>query len=466
MKAYLITKIAQHRGAPRFWLEGSYPLNNGFEPGSKFNVVVDENQRRITLQVIETGERIVSSRTRHGKTMPVIDINSKQILQCFEGMNCVRVVIRHNLIHIFPEVVEYRKAERLQRIKDKLNNNEPLVMGSLSHGGGVMSHAIHNGLAKAGFNSRLSFANDIRDDLLEQAATHNDVWDADTVKVAAPMQHVVLDQWLLSKLGKVDVIECGISCSGASVAGRSKNGTAMAEQHDEVGHLIAPFIQIVGHLNPVAVILENVKPYQSTASMWILRHSLRDMGYTVHETTLNATEFNELEKRERLCVVAVTQGIDFDFESLNKPPRLNRKLGEVLDQVDSNDSRWSSFDYLVKHQDKHVARGNGFKMQVFDEESEHINTVTKGYAKIRSTDPKIINRETGLMRQLSVAEHARVKGIPEHLAADMNTTTGHELLGQSVCYAPFVAVGELLGNAFRKPMIASQARSLDLLSAA
>lgn len=466
MNTYSVRNITQNKGAPRLWLEGKAPEQVGFKPGARYDILVDTESKRVSLKLIEAGYRTVSQKERNGKTIPVIDINSKLILQVFEGMNCVRVIMRTNEIHIIPEVVEVKKTERLNRLDAKIQSGQPLTIGSISHGGGILSHALHKGLGQAGFNTKLSFANDIRDDLLEQASLVNDAWSSDTVRVNAPMQSLVLDSWMMSKLGFVDVLEMGIPCSGASVAGRSKNGTSMAEQHEEVGHLIAPAIQLIGQLNPVAVLLENVKPYQSTASMWILRHSLRDMGYQVHESVLDAGDFNELEHRERLCMVAVTAGIDFDFDALVKPAKVNRKLGEVLEHVPDDDKRWSTFDYLVKHQQKHAAKGNGFSMQLFDEQSDHINTITKGYAKIRSTDPKIRNARNGLLRQLTLKEHARVKGIPEEIVSGMNLTSGHEMLGQSVCYAPFVAVGELLGKSLRNKRLKVEKHQVDLMSAA
>lgn len=96
--------------------------------------------------------------------------------------------------------------------------------------------------------------------------------------------------------------------------------------------------------------------------------------------------------RKRLCMVAVTRGMQFDFGDLEKPEPQERKLREVLDAVSEDDPCWSSFDYLKRHQEKHAVRqagkGSGFAMQVFSEDSRFIGTITKGYSKVRSTDPK------------------------------------------------------------------------------
>jgi DNA (cytosine-5)-methyltransferase 1 len=73
-------------------------------------------------------------------------------------------------------------------------------------------------------------------------------------------------------------------------------------------------------------------------------------------------------------------------------------------------------------------------------------TITKGYAKVRSTDPKLQHpSDPDLLRQFSVVEHARIKGVPEGLVAGLSSTVAHEVLGQSICYEPFRAVGGSAG---------------------
>lgn len=79
------------------------------------------------------------------------------------------------------------------------------------------------------------------------------------------------------------------------------------------------------------------------------------------------------------------------------------------------------------------AEGKGFRLQIFDHDASSIGTVTKGYAKVRSTDPKIRHPDKpDLLRQLTPAEHARAKSIPSQLADGLSKTIAHEMLGQSV----------------------------------
>lgn len=453
MKAYEAIKLGEHRGSPRLWLQGMKAEIAGFLPGMRFNIRKDPAKHTLVLELNQFGDRIVSRKVQGEKVIPIIDINSSEALSVFEGFNSLRITIDDTVIKLQPMAVEIAKKERIARLKAKLEAGEPIAVGSIAHGGGVLSHAIHTGLQDGGLKARLAFANEIRPELLEHAYAHNNAWDAKTIPLIAPMQELAFDPETVNSLPKVEILEGGIPCSGASLSGRARNGAGHAESHPEVGHLIVPFLAIIAKVQPLAILLENVKPWQNSASMCILRNTLRDFGYTVHETILHAGEWNELESRSRLGVVAVTEGLDLDLSQISRPAPLVRTLAEVLDQVPEDDPNWDEMAYLKHKQEmdaekgRQGRKGTNFKMQIVTADSTSCPVITKGYSKRRSTDPKLAHPSNpNLLRQFTVAEHARIKGIPEWLVKMLGVTLGHELIGQSVCYGPFRAVGKLLAN--------------------
>jgi DNA (cytosine-5)-methyltransferase 1 len=400
------------------------------------------------LQANADGSRVVSGKKAGDKVNPVIDLNSKEMLAIFDGMAALRVAVKQGEIYLLPLASELKKQERFKRLKEKLESGDPLTMGSLSHGGGILSHAIHEGLKNAGVETLLAFANDIRPELLEHAAAHNDAWDENTKVFAAPMQELAFDDRGVAAIPKVEVLEMGLPCSGASRAGKAKRGLRHAEAHPEVGHLVVSALVILSKTNAACVVLENSPGYESSASADILRNQLRDMGYVCHERILRGKEWGALEDRTRWCMVAVTEGIDFDFDQLVPPGPGNRCLGDVLDAVPPDDPSWSRMDGLKAKELRDRAAGKNFAMQVFDEDSATIGTLTKGYSKVRSTDPKLRHTQNpDLLRQLTPAEHARVKDVPAHLIEGLSPTIAHEVLGQGVVYRPFEALGEYLGEA-------------------
>lgn len=449
MDGYFIKTIGANRGKPRVWLQGLELERAGFAPGQSYEIVV--KGKSVVLTLSNDGSRTVTPKQVRSRTMPVIDLNSKQLLAAFDGMAAIRMVVKDGQIYLLPLASELKKLERLQRLRTRLEAGEPLRIGSLSHGGGIMSHAIHAGLERAGLKAKLEFANEIRPELLEHASMFNDVWMADTVPLAAPMQELAFDDRGLAHIPKVEILEAGIPCSGASRAGTAKRGLKHPEAHPEVGHLVVSALIILNKAAPAIVTIENVPTYANTASASILRSQLRDLGYTTHERILNGKEWGAIENRDRWCMVAVTQGIEFDFDQLMPPKAKRQVIGDLLEDIPADDARWGTMKGLVEKEARDRAAGKNFKMQVFGKGDDSVGTLTKGYAKIRSTDPKLRHPDNpSLMRQFTATEHARFKQVPQHLLGDASETMKHEMLGQSVVYEKFADVGHHIGNSVNR----------------
>lgn len=449
LSGYFIKNIGANRGKPRIWLESLEVSSAGMKPGDKFEITLKNGSVLITAN--PDGSRTVSgkpSKKPGGPDIPIIDINSENLLAIFSGMAAIRLVQFEGAIHLMPLASELRKKERSSRLKHKVRNQIPLSVGSMSHGAGFLSHALHEGLKQAGIESRLSFANEIRPSLLDHASVVNDAWDSKTVPIGAPLQEFAFDNSALSHLERTEVVELGLPCSGASVSGRAKRNTAKAEDHPEVGHLVVGALVILAKVNPAIILLENVVPYASTASASILRNQLRDLGYSTHEKVLSGGDFNALEDRKRWFMVAATEGMHFDWDMLKIPEKKTLLLSDILDDIPEDSPLWSEMTGLKAKQERDIADGKNFMMQIFSGQESSIGTLTKGYAKIRSTDPKIAHpNNPDLLRQVTEIEHARAKQQPPHLIEGLSKTLAHEVLGQSIVRDPVVATGELMGRA-------------------
>ncbi|MCU7879568.1 MAG: DNA cytosine methyltransferase [Candidatus Thiodiazotropha sp. (ex Lucinoma aequizonata)] len=74
---------------------------------------------------------------------------------------------------------------------------------------------------------------------------------------------------------------------------------------------------------PALLILENVKHYQNTVSMQVIRDVLSFLGYTLHETTLKGGDFGAIDGRERFYMMAASDDLPIGtlpFDTLT-PPR-------------------------------------------------------------------------------------------------------------------------------------------------
>jgi DNA (cytosine-5)-methyltransferase 1 len=446
---YYVKSIKQNRGMPRIYLDGIHAALAGFEPGDRYDIKIDEG-KSVTLVLNADGSRTVCGRLdkKTGeRTRPVVDINSDYFLKLFEGQDAVRMIVLEGKIMFLPIASELHKKDRLTRLLEKINSSKPLDTASMAHGGGVMSHALHEGMLAAGLDTRLLFVSEISADLVDHSRKLGGPWTKDTVGLAAPMQEVIQDEWLMSKLPKVDVAYGSLPCSGASIAGASKLGLERMEDHEEVGHLVFSALSIINRVQPSVLIMENVQAYAKTASAQIMRLQLRDQGYNVHEMVLRGKDWGCLEHRDRYVFIAITKGIEFDLSNIAPPVTLVKRLGEILETIPDNDPRWSEMAGLKAKQERDIAAGKGFKMQIFSADSTRVSTIGKGYAKVRSTEPKIANEnDPNKLRQLTPSEHAAVKGVPAELIEGLSNTLAHELLGQGIVYDPFVSLGKRVGE--------------------
>lgn len=452
MRDVWIKKLGAHRGAPRLFLDAAQAARAGFAPGERFEVRVDG--QTVVIAKHPDGSRTVSARRRGDEHLPVVDINSRELLAAFKGMDSVRVVVAEDRVYLLPLASEVKKRERLGRLARKVGQGEPLAIGSLAHGGGVLAHAIHQGLTDAGMRAGLEFANELRDDLVEHAIRVHEAWQPDPASgkraaaLVVPMQELVQDDWLMQRLPLLDILEMGLPCSGASKAGKSKRGLEKMEDHPEVGHLVFAALLILNRTQPAIVLLENVPTYAETASAQILRQQLRDMGYTTHEAVLEGKDFGCLENRVRWVMVAATHGVQFDFDRLAPAVRIVRRIADVLDPaIGPDDAKWSEMRGLKAKRERDAERGNGFKMQIVEAEQTSVPTLRKGYHKGGSTDPVLRHPDRPeLLRRFTSAEHARIKGVPDHLVEGLSETTAHQLLGQGIVYEPFRAVGQRIAE--------------------
>jgi DNA (cytosine-5)-methyltransferase 1 len=69
----------------------------------------------------------------------------------------------------------------------------------------------------------------------------------------------------------------------------------------------------------------------------------------------------------------------------------------------------------------------------------------------RSTDPKLIHpTNPDLLRQFTLTEHAKIKGVPSSLVEGLSSTIGHEVLGQGVIHSNVKDLGHHIGNALNR----------------
>jgi DNA (cytosine-5)-methyltransferase 1 len=443
MPTLVNTKLGEARGVSRVWLEGEKLAEAGYEPGMKLDL--EPKGGSVLLTPSESGRFTVSKRTKNGRVKPLLEIRESLLAEIFDGVEMLRVSIQRGKIIITAHHQQGLINERVDRLIKKVALGEPLKVFSVFHGGGVLDKAIHAGMERAGIKSKLAAAVELESKYLDSSRRNNpELWDKDSIAIESPVQHVPLNR----NPDPVDIVIGGIPCTGASKSGRSKNKLQFAESHEAAGAMFFSFLQIVQTLNPSVVIGENVPEYANTASMEVIRSVLGSLGYDVHEEVFDGPSYGALENRKRLCFVGISKGLGgFDLSNVKTLHNKPATIADILEDVPLDSDRWKDFSYLADKEKRDKAAGKGFARQLLTGEEETCGTIGKGYAKCRSTEPFIVHPlDPSLSRLFTPVEHCRVKNIPESVIDGLSDSVAHEVLGQSVIYSVFDAVGCGIGG--------------------
>jgi len=457
MTTVINTTIGEAKGGvARLWLEGQKLVHAGVKVGAKYLLRSNEASKRLELvpvagETLEAGSFTVSKRERNGVVTPLLEVRTDLLKTFFEGCEKVRVAIRSGRIVVTALQIDLKIKERVERIKRKLTEKVALAKGSLYHGSGIIDKALHSGLLVAGVASFIQVGVELDSNYLDASLRNNpELWTEDSIAINTDIR----DLTLAGDIPQLDVLTAGIPCTGASRSGRAKNKIQNAEEHSSAGTLFIDFLDFVKASNPAICIIENVPEYLDSVSMTVIRSVLTSLGYVLHETVFNGAAYGVLEDRKRMVVVAITKGLGEGFTFPTPTDVKPVKVGDILEDIPLDSPRWKSYEYLAAKEERDIADGKGFKRQLVTVDSKTVGTLGRGYFKGRSTEP-FLKHPTNpeLSRLFTATEHARLKGIPPSMVDGLSETIAHEVLGQSVVYPVFQAVGWALGMALTNQVI-------------
>ena len=441
-RSYL--KLADHKKGKRVWLQGLRLEEAGYAIGSLYSLTYDDDQRKVTLSVSESGTNKVCRKKVGDHYLPLIDIVNQKLAEIFEAVDRVQVLVCEGTITIEYHQLDWKRFEREQRLAQTLHAGMVIPMASMAHGGGIMDYYIHKGLEDTGLRSGLIWAIEPENVYLNSSWLNNPTWAYDSQVIEGRIEDIDAKD-LKSPL----ILAAGLPCLGSSLSGRSRLKLKFAEQHETAGTAFIGWLMAIKELSPAVCILENVPEYLSSISMHMIKKSLEDWQYDVHVIIVDR-DLGAFEDRRRMCMVGVSSGIDFEFDL--KPVRDRElTLGEMLDEVPLDADCWNACEYLHRKAERDKKSGKGFAMQLVDKDSNKIGVVGRGYHKWRSSEPLVKHpTDPALKRLLTVNELSKVKTIDKNLVKGMSRTKQIELMGQSVLGVAFQAVGRNLGECLKK----------------
>lgn len=126
-----------------------------------------------------------------------------------------------------------------------------------------------------------------------------------------------LDPTLISKLllkhhntEQVDIVVGGPPCQGFSTAG-------MKNKDDPRNTLFEHYCNIVAHLKPKALVLENVPGFKKMYDGQMYKAAakrLEELGYNLSDRILNAVDYGVPQRRTRFVMVGVRKDLGLEFE--------------------------------------------------------------------------------------------------------------------------------------------------------
>lgn len=218
-----------------------------------------------------------------------------------------------------------------------------------------------------------------------------------------------------------DILFAGFPCQPFSIIGQMKGF------EDTRGTLFFHIAEILSVKKPKAFILENVKQlvgHDGGKTLKTILESLKNLGYHVQYTVLNALDYGLPQKRERIIIVGHREPILFSFPS---PIRPFKPLSEIIEK--KVDKKHFASDYIrVKRKESHKS---AYKLAIWHENKSG-NICSYPYScALRagaSYNYLLVNGE----RRLTPREMFRLQGFPDSYQIINNESQARKQAGNAV----------------------------------
>lgn len=438
---YTYTSVTEQRGVKRLWLQGLRLQESGFGKGDRYRVDYDLDSELLHIVADPNGDRVVSGRKRGERLEAIVDICNASVVE-FAG-DAVRVRADFFIGRITFSIShrDRAKQDREARFAAELTDGR-LTEGSICTGIGMAAEATHEGFARMGVQTSLSWVIDRDRRYLQAALDNTKAINDDTVLFEAALEDIETEL-----LTPVSILQASLPCTGHSRAGKSKNKIKVAEAHKTDATAAFGFLRILEAVNPSIVISENVCAARNSATYLMLKSYLTMMDYTIEEVDIGPNETQSVETRRRYWFVAVSKGLsNVDLSRLPEFTRQYANIGELLDELDENDASWSENSYLKSKQKRDAAAGKGFANRcLLRPEDTSIATAPRTYAKRQSTSP-FLTRDDGKERLFTPVELCRAHSAPLHLIDGLSNAVAYEGLGQGIDFRAGLAIAMVIAR--------------------
>lgn len=246
-----------------------------------------------------------------------------------------------------------------------------------------------------------------------------------------------------------DICLAGFPCQAFSMAGR--HGGFNDDYKGRCrGTLFQDVVRICDYHKPKVIFCENVKGltiHDRGRTFEVIRGAFEEIGYKVFYNVLNSKDFGVPQNRERIYLVCFRNDIapkEFAF-----PDGEGKKtcIRDIMDPAPIPSKYYLSDTYmqtLIKHKERHEAKGNGFGYEIRDLDGIAGTIVCGGMGRERnlivdarehSMIPTTnirgeINKNN--IRKMTPREWARLQGFPENFKLVLADAPLYKQFGNSV----------------------------------
>ena len=238
-----------------------------------------------------------------------------------------------------------------------------------------------------------------------------------------------------------DVLCAGFPCQPFSHIGKREGF-----DHPTQGTMFHEIVRIIEIKKTPVLFLENVPGlinHDDGNTLKVIIKTLKDMGYSVHHTVLDASQFGVPQKRKRFYLVAfLNQRTQFKFP---EPPMLSKNIGDILE---TNITGYSISEHLQK---TYLFKKDDGRPVLVDKNSVGAaKTLVSTYHKIqRLTGTFVRDGETGI-RLLTTNECKALMGFPNDFVIPVSRTQMYRQMGNSVVVPVVTSIAKQISLTFNK----------------
>ena len=246
-----------------------------------------------------------------------------------------------------------------------------------------------------------------------------------------------------------DICLAGFPCQAFSLAGKR-----MGFEDDYKGMcrgtLFQDVVRICDYHKPKVIFCENVKGltiHDKGRTFTVIKRAFEQIGYTVYDEVLNSKNFGVPQNRERIYIVAFRNDIDSSAFEFPIGTNTDTCIRDIMEEDVVSVKYYLSTTYmdtLIRHKERHAAKGNGFGYEIRDLDGKAGAIVCGGMGRERNliiddrlTDFKPVTHIKGEVnrqgiRKMTPREWARLQGFPEDFKLELADTHLYKQLGNSV----------------------------------